>query len=216
MKKLENKKTIVYSKEENQAILMIKDAIDNGHKAFLKYLAGGIVILLNNDLKRDFLKDIIKKEVSEEEWQAEKRQHNRRISSCYTLATRRSGWFSESMTPEEVFKKLESEKITASAILKIEEAYKNPEDKKTGKPEEAGKPEDKKTGKPEEEKEKDPESAENDKADRITLALGIRWLKGLTIKEREKVTRAMLEAGYTFDFHKMTEEEKKQVANLYG
>ena len=220
MKNIENKKIVSYSKEETQAIRMIKDAIDNGHKAFLKYLAGGIVILLNNDLKREFLRDIVKKEVSEDEWKAEKRQHNRRISSCYTLATRRSGWFSESMSPEEVFKKLDSEKINASAILKIEESYKPPKDN-TGKPEsntgkpESKEPEEPESKEPEEPEEPDAESAENNKADKITLALGIRWLKGLTSKEVGKLERAMLESGYTFTFHKTTEEEKKKIVNLY-
>lgn len=199
-----NTKKVNPIEEENNAIALIKNSIKSTKDSYLDFLAGGIFLIIqSDDCDKNPLWSVIK--TNDLEWRDFERQYQRRVASCYTLATRRFSLF-KGKTSEEIRKILVEKKFTASKILEIEKMYKDQKNKKT----ESDK------SKANESEEVESEEVEKNGITGISLEKLVERLKDLSKSESEKVAKAMAECGKLFVCRNMTEEEKKQLPNFYG
>ena len=187
----------------NDAIFYIKKSIKSFKESYQKFIAGGAYLFLHDANAKEGLREIVKKEyASKEDWAQVERQYRRRIAHAEKLATYYI-FALDKMTVEEIFKFIKKEKITSAHL---EELGKTPEDVN-----ETEEPETEDANETEEPETEEPETEEKE----MPLQALIKRLETLTASESEKVARYFLPRGKTFIFRNSTEEEKKQVANLY-
>lgn len=132
-----NKKTIVQTTTNDtndSAILMIRESIKNTKTAYRDFLAGAIYLIINDSGKVDSLRQIVRAEYkNESEWQAVKRQYNRRIDNALTLATYRVGVY-ENKDVQTIRLLLDSDNVTTAYIDNLKNIHANQKNTKTTTP----------------------------------------------------------------------------------
>lgn len=180
-----------------QAIGFIKSSIKNDIESYRDFLAGGVYILVNNELNRDSLADIVKKAVASngQKWEEVKRVHNRRITQALTLAESRFGVLADK-TPEEIRQYIIENGISSRYLDGLKDINKNQKTEKQDKPKNP-------------EKQNKPESVALtvEEIDEVNEAILI--LDGLTAKQKESIKKHYESKGYFFTLELITKKAEK-------
>lgn len=105
------------------ALQLIKQSIATARESYKDFIAGGTYLVLHDEKGRDALADYVKSQFTDSEWQDVKRQYNRKITACATLAKYRAPLL-DNMTAREIREWLGVNNITAQVIQDIEKAHK--------------------------------------------------------------------------------------------